>query len=76
MSEINNENLIEENKRLKLDVETYLKGYENILAEKIRLLETDTVLYNKISQDVKFVVDTYLSQISFSRNINKFLAVI
>ena len=76
MSEINNENLIEENKRLKLDVETYLKGYENILAEKIRLLETDTVLYNKISQDVKFVVDTYLSQISFSKNINKFLAVI
>lgn len=46
------------------------------LAEKIRLLETDTVLYNKISQDVKFVVDTYLSQISFSKNINKFLAVI
>ena len=39
MSEINNENLIEENKRLKLDVETYLKGYENILAEKIRLEE-------------------------------------
>ena len=29
-----NENLIEENKRLKLEVETYKTGYENILSEK------------------------------------------
>ena len=40
MSEKTNQELIEENKRLKLDVETYLKGYENILQEKL-LLEED-----------------------------------
>ena len=39
MSEKNYQELIEENKRLKLDVETYLKGYENILADKILLEE-------------------------------------
>ena len=33
----NTQDLIEENKRLKLEVETYLKGYENILSEKIKL---------------------------------------
>ena len=38
MSE-NTQDLIEENKRLKLEVETYLKGYENILSEKIKLEE-------------------------------------
>ena len=40
MSEKTNQELIEENKRLKLDVEIYLKGYENILQEKL-LLEED-----------------------------------
>ena len=38
MSE-NAKDLIEENKRLKLEVETYLRGYENILSEKIALEE-------------------------------------
>ena len=40
MSEKTYQELIEENKRLKLDVETYLNGYENILQEKI-ILEED-----------------------------------
>ena len=44
MSEKNNQDLIEENKRLKLDVETYLKGYENILQEKL-LLEEDYISF-------------------------------
>ena len=39
MAENNIQNLIEENKRLKLEVETYLRGYENILADKILLEE-------------------------------------
>ena len=33
------EDLINENNRLKLEVETYMKGYENLLAEKINLEE-------------------------------------
>ena len=55
MSEINNENLIEENKRLKLDVETYLKGYENILAEKIRLEEEYKSLKLAIKEQKKII---------------------
>ena len=39
MAENDTQKLIEENKRLKLEVETYLKGYENILVDKIHLEE-------------------------------------
>ena len=55
MSEINNENLLEENKRLKLDVETYLKGYENILAEKIRSEEEYKSLKLAIKEQKKII---------------------
>ena len=53
MSEKNNQDLIEENKRLKLDVETYLKGYENILQEKILIEEELKSLKLAISQQKK-----------------------
>ena len=49
MSEKSNQDLIEENKRLKLEVETYLKGYENILADKI-LLEEEFKSYKLANQ--------------------------
>ena len=49
MAENNNQDLLEENKRLKLEVETYLRGYENILADKL-LLEEELKSY-KLAQD-------------------------
>ena len=49
MAENNNQDLVEENKRLKLEVETYLRGYENILADKL-LLEEELKSY-KLAQD-------------------------
>ena len=52
MAEENNQNLIEENKRLKLEVETYLRGYENILADKI-LLEEEFKSYKLARQEQK-----------------------
>ena len=52
MAEDNNQNLIEENKRLKLEVETYLRGYENILADKI-LLEEEFKSYKLAREEQK-----------------------
>ena len=52
MAENNIQNLIEENKRLKLEVETYLRGYENILADKI-LLEEEFKSYKLAKEEQK-----------------------
>ena len=52
MAEKNNQDLIEENKRLKLEVETYLRGYENILADKI-LLEEEFKSYKLAQEEQK-----------------------
>ena len=52
MSDKNYQDLIEENKRLKLEVETYLNGYENILADKI-LLEEEFKSYKLANQKQK-----------------------
>ena len=60
MAEKNNQDLIEENKRLKLEVETYLRGYENILADKI-LLEEEFKSYKlaqeEYNSEFMFIVD-------------------
>ena len=53
MSEKKNQDLIEENKRLKLDVETYLQGYENILQEKLLIEEELKSIKLAISQQKK-----------------------
>ena len=52
MAEKNNQDLIEENKRLKLELETYLRGYENILADKI-LLEEEFKSYKLAQEEQK-----------------------